>query len=218
MSRQLNLNPTYTRPPHPPFSSASFFPPTPSSVTVTSRNMKQRPLIRWSQLRAARICVLTPSEMSRQSCRRKSRGQKSRRRGAWDFLADTAVQKQPSLFGLLSFYHVSVQQQTFTHVYTSGQTHTAHLHPALRSPFSFCCLYLKPMLSVLSFLIICLLLPSLFQYPLSFSWLHMQSASPLSPLLPFPLSILLPLHLLSLSLFSVCWAGGHYLSHSGHVR
>lgn len=80
------------------------------------------------------------------------------------------------------------------------------------------------LVSPFSFLIIsvCSSLPF---FNILFLSLHMQSASPRSPLLPpslppFPsLLCSLSLHLLaSLSLFSVCRMRGHYLSHSGHVR
>lgn len=103
----------------------------------------------------------------------------------------------------------------FTHA--AGHTYTPHLPPTGRTRFSFSCLFLWPTLSVLSFFLshyLFLLLPSLFQYPLSFSRLHMQSASqnsphPLSPSLP-PSLYSPPSHAASpsisspLSLSSVC--------------
>ena len=128
-----------------------------------------------------------------------------------------------------------------SHTYAQPATHAQHTSPQ-HTRFSFSCLFLWPTLSVLSFFLshyLCLLLPSLFQYPLSFSQLHMQSASLRSPHLPPSLSLSLslslalslslppsiPLPLMQplppsplLSLFSVCCARGHYLSQSGHVR
>lgn len=107
----------------------------------------------------------------------------------------------------------------FTHA--AGHTYTPHLPPTGRTRFSFSCLFLWPTLSVLSFFLshyLFLLLPSLFQYPLSFSrathavGFSKQPPPPLPlPPLPLPPSIPLPLMqplppspLLSLSLSSVC--------------
>lgn len=144
------------------------------------------------------------------------------------------------LLGCIPFYSFKSVQRTdrasdeihmhvFTH--TANHTHTTHLPPAQHTRFSFLsCFFLWSTLSVLFFFLshyLCLLLPSLFQYPLSFSRLHMQSASLRSPHLPLSLSLppSIPLPLTQplppsplLSLFSVCRARGHYLSHSGHVR
>lgn len=112
----------------------------------------------------------------------------------------------PALLGCIPFYFFQPVQRTdrasseihihaFTRAHTASHTHTAHLPPAQHTRFSFSCLFLWPTLSALSFFFshyLCLLLPSLFQYPLSFSRLHMQSASLRSPHLPLSLSLSLP--------------------------
>lgn len=114
-------------------------------------------------------------------------------------------------------------KDTYTH---SHLIRTTHLPPVQQTRFSFSGFFVCPLLSGLSFLLshyLCLLLPSFFQYPLSFSQQHMQSASLRSPHLcdspsiPLPFMQSLPPSPL-LSLFSVSRARGHYLSHSGHVR
>lgn len=116
-----------------------------------------------------------------------------------------------------------------SHTYTHRAARTRRTSPQRRTRFSFSCLLLWPTLSVLSFFLshyLRLLLPSPLFSISSFLSVHMQSASPRSPHLPpsptFPsLSKPLPLSLppsLLLTLFSVCRARGHYLSHSGHVR
>lgn len=105
----------------------------------------------------------------------------------------------------------SQHRDTHARVHTRTRTQPHAPPPGTHVSHSLASSYGQRFLfSPFSFLIICLLLPSLFQYPLSFSRLHMQSASPHSPHLlslslpPFPsLSRSLSLHLLS-SLSSVC--------------
>lgn len=114
-----------------------------------------------------------------------------------------------------------------THIHAPGHTHQTHLPPA----HAF--LILLPLLMAGAFC--SLLFPfslSLSAPPFPFSissfflctcsWL-LLSAPPFPPTVPLPLAQPLPpspclTRSLSLSLFSVCRARGHYLSHSGHVR
>lgn len=112
----------------------------------------------------------------------------------------------PAWLGCIPFYcfqsvrrtdraSAEMHMHAFTRAHTASHTHATHLPQAQHTRFSFCCLFLWPTLSVLSFFLshyLCLLLPSLFQYPLSFSRLHMQSASLRSPHLPPSLSLSLP--------------------------
>lgn len=156
-------------------------------------------------------------------------------------LAYRAAHKQPGLVGLYSFLFLPVcavhrqserrHTHACIHTCTHGQPQT-HNTPPPSTAHTF--LILFPLLMADAF---CSLLfpfslslsapPFPFQYPLSFSWLHMQSASLHSPHLPLALppslhsppslTHSLSLHLLS-SLSSVFAARGHYLSHSGHVR
>lgn len=78
-------------------------------------------------------------------------------------------------------------KDTYTH---SHLIRTTHLPPVQQTRFSFSGFFVCPLLSGLSFLLshyLCLLLPSFFQYLLSFSRQHMQSASLRSPhLCDFP--------------------------------
>lgn len=74
-----------------------------------------------------------------------------------------------------------------SHTYTHPATRTKHTSPR-HTRFSFSCLFLWLRLSVLSFFLshyLCLLLPSLFQYPLSFS-AHAVGFSSRPPAFPLP--------------------------------
>lgn len=105
-----------------------------------------------------------------------------------------AIRPRCVVFSFYSFQSVrrtdrastETHMHAFTHVHAPSHTHLPPAHTfliLLASSYGRRFLF-----SPFSFLIICLLLPSLFQYPLSFSRLHMQSASPHSPHLPPSLS------------------------------
>lgn len=242
VSRQLNLNPTYTTPPHLP--SCLPGPPAPPSFLLWCRtrsgdpdNMKPAESLEDQQTHTHIVLDVQTglpieeqgAEEETESSMRISRWHGSGPRAIWPCRGCIPFPIPPGLCGAQT---ERAATHTQMHSHTANRTHTAHLPPAQRTRFSFSRLFLWPTLSVLCFFLshyLCLLLPSLFQYPLSFSSLHMQSASLRSPHLPppplfsLPPSIPLP-HAASpsisspLSLFSVCVQSERPLSEPQHAR
>lgn len=117
----------------------------------------------------------------------------------------------------------------FTHVHTPSRTHTTHLPPAhtflillpLLMADAFCSLLFPFSLSLSAppfpFSISSFFLSAAHAVGFSSQPPSLSLSTSLPPSFPLPLVKPLPPSPL-LSLFSVCRARGHYLSHSGHVR
>lgn len=245
MSRQLNLNPKHTTPSQ---SSPCLPPPTiPSLAAMPTGSIKPRPPDN-TKPRARRPVRLRLTYMildvrTQPPVAEQKKQQGSRRRSMRRSPAGTAPHERSGLSAGLTFLLYSFQSvrctdrasgkahmHAFAHVHAPSRTHTTHLPPAAHTLL----ILLPPLMAdaLCSLLFPFSLSPSAPPFAPFFNILfssfctcsRLLHAAPtfLRPLLSPPsLSLSLRPSLppsLLLTLFSVCRARGHYLSHSGHVR